>query len=93
MFFANNEDATAFKGYTSDEIVQHWILNIPMTSDTFPDPPKNNNQFLGSHYGSGRWKYRDVGTNNWKDYEEYVNAVLEFNYRRGIRRFKLNDSK
>lgn len=64
-----------------------WFLT---ESDTFPDPPKGA-QFLGSHYGSGKWRWRDVGTRDWNLYDDLTSATIEYNYRRGVRQFKMTE--
>jgi len=84
----NNDEGeeNEFDGWTSDEIVQHWILNPPAVAEEFPDPSKGQT-FQGATFGKGVWKYRDRGTNKWIEHDTYTNAVFEYNYRRGIRHF------
>jgi len=77
------------EGTSSDSYVQHWTLNPPAENETFPAVPKGQG-FLGSTYGQGKWKYRKPGTQLWALHSTYPNAVYEYNYRRGVRQFKIN---
>jgi hypothetical protein len=81
-----------FAGWNSDRIVQYWLLNNPRSSKAFPDSPSDINpkNFLGSTVGVGRWRFKpkeDAQKQGWKYHDDYVNAIFEYNYRRGVRHF------
>ncbi|PRP77386.1 hypothetical protein PROFUN_14392 [Planoprotostelium fungivorum] len=73
----------------NQRVVQYWIQHPPFTSEAFPMAPKQDKAFSAPHYGSGIWKWRLPGTQNWHIHDTETIAIYEYNYRRGVRAFKV----
>lgn len=83
------EEEPNFNTWTSQRVVQYWIQHPPFTSEAFPMPPKQDTTFSAPHYGTGIWKWRLPGTQNWHQHDTETTAIYEYNYRRGVRAFKV----
>jgi len=78
-----------FQGKPSAEILKYWEVNPPPESELFP-PSTNASSYDPSTYGFGAWRHRGFADDNWEEYSPYVNAILEYNYRRGVKALKVH---
>ncbi len=79
-----------FPGWTADQILAYLKKNPPASDETFPEV-KNKVPFSGHSYGMGIWKYEEIrDSGKYKPHDNYVNAVFEYNYERGVRHFFMN---
>jgi len=78
-----------FQGKPSIEILKYWEVNPPPESELFP-PSSTTSSFDPSTHGFGSWRHKGFADDNWEEYPPYVNAVLEYNYRRGVKAIKIN---
>ena len=92
-----------FQGKPSAEILKYWEVNPPPESELFP-PSTSASVYnpcmwkwcavakcVATH-GFGAWRHRGFADDNWEEYSPYVNAILEYNYRRGVKAIKVNMS-